>query len=87
TTSTSGSGTLPGNTVTNPKEDLKGMDKSKSQENSQKQASTGTRIRRVQSRSQRSKALANFHLQGSFLQFPKVIYYLKERKERQGPNV
>ncbi|GJZ15109.1 hypothetical protein Tco_0550786, partial [Tanacetum coccineum] len=33
------------------------------------------------------KALANFHLQGPILQFPKVIYNLKERKERQGPNV
>ncbi|GJV34051.1 pre-mRNA-processing-splicing factor 8A-like protein [Tanacetum coccineum] len=36
---------------------------------------------------QKPKALANFHLQGPFLQFPKVIYNLKERKERQGPNV
>ncbi|GKE13104.1 hypothetical protein Tco_1416655 [Tanacetum coccineum] len=36
---------------------------------------------------QKTKALANFHLQGPFLQFPKVLYNLKERKERQGPNV
>ncbi|GJV93535.1 ribonuclease H-like domain-containing protein [Tanacetum coccineum] len=36
---------------------------------------------------QKTKALANFHLQGPILQFPKVIYNLKERKERQGPNV
>ncbi|GJR42368.1 reverse transcriptase domain-containing protein [Tanacetum coccineum] len=33
------------------------------------------------------KALANFHLQGPILQFPKVIYNLKKRKEREGPNV
>ncbi|GKB22131.1 reverse transcriptase domain-containing protein [Tanacetum coccineum] len=63
----------------------------KSQENSQKRANTDTRIRRVQSRSQRSqasaKALANFLLQGPFLHFSKVIYNLRERKERQGPNV
>ncbi|GJR09197.1 retrovirus-related pol polyprotein from transposon TNT 1-94 [Tanacetum coccineum] len=36
---------------------------------------------------QKTKALANFHLQGPFLQFPKVIYNLKERKERRGPFV
>ncbi|GJS20213.1 reverse transcriptase domain-containing protein [Tanacetum coccineum] len=33
------------------------------------------------------KALANFLLQGPFLHFSRVIYNLKERKERQGPNV
>ncbi|GJV86623.1 hypothetical protein Tco_1530561 [Tanacetum coccineum] len=33
------------------------------------------------------KALANFLLQGPFLHFSKVIYNLRERKERQGPNV
>ncbi|GKA04045.1 hypothetical protein Tco_0676826 [Tanacetum coccineum] len=36
---------------------------------------------------QKTKALANFLLQGPILQIPKVIYNLKERKERQGPNV
>ncbi|GJT93570.1 putative ribonuclease H-like domain-containing protein [Tanacetum coccineum] len=36
---------------------------------------------------QKTKALANFLLQGPILQFPEVIYNLKERKERQGPNV
>ncbi|GJW46796.1 hypothetical protein Tco_0078442 [Tanacetum coccineum] len=31
--------------------------------------------------SQKTKALANFHLQGPFLQFPKVIYNLKDEKK------
>ncbi|GKA08143.1 hypothetical protein Tco_0687474, partial [Tanacetum coccineum] len=35
----------------------------------------------------KSKALANFHLQGPILQFPKVLYNEKKRKEREGPNV
>ncbi|GJS03933.1 hypothetical protein Tco_0320441 [Tanacetum coccineum] len=36
---------------------------------------------------QKTKALANFHLQGPILQFLKVLYNLKERKERDGPFV
>ncbi|GKG05893.1 hypothetical protein Tco_0325979, partial [Tanacetum coccineum] len=40
---------------------------------------------KIQSRS--PKALANFHLQGTILQFPKVLYNLKESKERDGPFV
>ncbi|GJU79563.1 hypothetical protein Tco_1281928 [Tanacetum coccineum] len=50
----------------------------KSRENNQKQASPDTRIRRVQKEAKDPKALANLHLQGPFLQFPKVIYNLKE---------
>ncbi|GJW17648.1 hypothetical protein Tco_0025084 [Tanacetum coccineum] len=67
--------------------EFKGMDKSKSQENSQSAASYGTReVARVQ-RKPRSKALAFASSNGPFLAILEVIYNLKERKGRQGPNV
>ncbi|GJT64772.1 DNA-directed DNA polymerase [Tanacetum coccineum] len=64
-----------------------GMDKSKITRKQSKASKHGHENQKSSKRSQRSKALANFLLQGPFLQFPKVIYNLKERKERQGPNV
>ncbi|GKA87525.1 hypothetical protein Tco_0809289 [Tanacetum coccineum] len=64
-----------------------GMDKSKITRKQSKASKHGHENQKSSKRSQRSKALANFHPQGPFLQFPKVIYNLKERKERQGPNV
>ncbi|GJT97809.1 hypothetical protein Tco_1093327 [Tanacetum coccineum] len=36
---------------------------------------------------QKTKALANFHLQGPILQFPKVLCNFKRGNEREGPNV
>ncbi|GJX90422.1 hypothetical protein Tco_0343748 [Tanacetum coccineum] len=36
---------------------------------------------------QKTKALANFHLQGPFLQFSKVLYNLKRGNKREGPKV
>ncbi|GJW98474.1 hypothetical protein Tco_0180282 [Tanacetum coccineum] len=62
-------------------------DKSKITRKQSKASKHGHENQKSSKRSQRSKALANFLLQGPFLQFPKVIYNLKERKERQGPNV
>ncbi|GJS15269.1 hypothetical protein Tco_0409741 [Tanacetum coccineum] len=65
----------------------KGMDKSKITRKQSKASKHGHENQKSSKRSQRSKALANFHLQGPFLHFSKVIYNLRERKERQGPNV
>ncbi|GJZ41269.1 reverse transcriptase domain-containing protein, partial [Tanacetum coccineum] len=65
----------------------RGTDKSKITRKQSKASKPGHENQKSSKRSQRSKALANLHLQGPFLQFPKVIYNLKERKERQGPNV
>ncbi|GJS16059.1 hypothetical protein Tco_0410531 [Tanacetum coccineum] len=48
---------------------------------------TRTRESEELKRSKESKSLRNFLLQGPILQFPKVIYNLKKRKEREGPNV
>ncbi|GJW69700.1 reverse transcriptase domain-containing protein [Tanacetum coccineum] len=62
-------------------------DKSKITRKQSKASKHGHENQKSSKRSQRSKALANFHLQGPILQFPKVIYNLKERKERQGPFV
>ncbi|GJX90633.1 reverse transcriptase domain-containing protein [Tanacetum coccineum] len=62
-------------------------DKSKITRKQSKASKPGHENQKSSKRSQRSKALANLHLQGPFLQFSKVIYNLKERKERQGPNV
>ncbi|GJS26876.1 retrovirus-related pol polyprotein from transposon TNT 1-94 [Tanacetum coccineum] len=60
----------------------------KSQENSQKQAGTDTRIRREQSRSSKSpKTLPNSshnNPQGPFLHIPKVIYNVKRGKKDKG---
>ncbi|GKA55514.1 calcium/proton exchanger [Tanacetum coccineum] len=77
--------------ITRTEEDLRGslisMDKSKITRKQSKVSKHGHENQKSSKRSQRSKALANFLLQGPILQFPKVIYNLKERKERQGPNV
>ncbi|GJX68165.1 hypothetical protein Tco_0303892 [Tanacetum coccineum] len=64
-----------------------GTDKSKITRKQSKSSKHGHENQKSSKRSQRSKALANFHLQGPILQFPKDLYNLKERKERQGPNV
>ncbi|GKE02927.1 hypothetical protein Tco_1390910 [Tanacetum coccineum] len=66
---------------------VKSTDKSKITRKQSKASKHGHENQKSSKRSQRSKALANFHLQGPILQFPKVIYNLKKRKERQGPNV
>ncbi|GJV64260.1 hypothetical protein Tco_1475088 [Tanacetum coccineum] len=66
---------------------LEGTDKSKITRKQSKASKHGHENQKSSKRSQRSKALANFHLQGPILHFSKVIYNLKERKERQGPNV
>ncbi|GKE96846.1 hypothetical protein Tco_1581701, partial [Tanacetum coccineum] len=62
-------------------------DKSKITRKQSKASKHGHENQKSTKRSQRSKALANFLLQGPILQFPKVIYNLKKRKEREGPNV
>ncbi|GJX05144.1 hypothetical protein Tco_0191060 [Tanacetum coccineum] len=65
-----------------------GMDKSKITRKQSKASKHGHENQKsTKPKPQKTKALANFHLQGPFLQFPKVIYNLKERKERRGPNV
>ncbi|GJR23494.1 hypothetical protein Tco_0972021 [Tanacetum coccineum] len=64
------------------------MDKSKITRKQSKASKHGHENQKsTKPKPQKTKALANFHLQGPILQFPKVIYNLKERKERQGPNV
>ncbi|GJU58567.1 reverse transcriptase domain-containing protein [Tanacetum coccineum] len=73
-------------TKTFPLETL-GSDKSKITRKQSKASKHGHENQKSSKRSQRSKALANFHLQGPILQFPKVLYNLKERKERDGPFV
>ncbi|GKB29090.1 retrovirus-related pol polyprotein from transposon TNT 1-94 [Tanacetum coccineum] len=55
-----------------------GMDKSKITRKQSKVSKHGHENQKSSKRSQRPKALANFHPQGPFLQFPKVIYNLKE---------
>ncbi|GKA10104.1 hypothetical protein Tco_0689537 [Tanacetum coccineum] len=62
-------------------------DKSKITRKQSKASKHGHENQKSSKRSQRSKALANFLLQGPFLQFPKVIYNLKRGNEREGPNV
>ncbi|GJR00096.1 reverse transcriptase domain-containing protein [Tanacetum coccineum] len=62
-------------------------DKSKITRKQSKASKPGHENQKSSKRSQRSKALANLHLQGPFLQFPKVIYNLKRGNEREGPNV
>ncbi|GJT17533.1 hypothetical protein Tco_0876239 [Tanacetum coccineum] len=65
-----------------------GMDKTKITRKQSKASKHGHENQKsTKPKPQKTKALANFHLQGPFLQFPKVIYNLKERKERRGPNV
>ncbi|GJT83249.1 reverse transcriptase domain-containing protein [Tanacetum coccineum] len=64
------------------------MDKSKITRKQSKASKHGHENQKsTKSKPKEAKALANFHLQGPFLQFSEVIYNLKERKERQGPNV
>ncbi|GJV14746.1 reverse transcriptase domain-containing protein [Tanacetum coccineum] len=71
-----------------PLETLISMDKSKITRKQSKASKHGHENQKsTKPKPQKTKALANFHLQGPFLQFPKVIYNLKERKERRGPNV
>ncbi|GJW57351.1 hypothetical protein Tco_0104082 [Tanacetum coccineum] len=101
------SGTLPSNTIPNPKGEIKAITtrsgvayegpsipinpspkkvwkSQKSQENSQKQANTDTRIRRYKAEA-KSLAISSFMKpQGPILQIPKVIYNLKKGKEREG---
>ncbi|GJT54141.1 reverse transcriptase domain-containing protein [Tanacetum coccineum] len=62
-------------------------DKSKITRKQSKASKHGHENQKSSKRSQKSKALANFHLQGPFLHFSKVIYNLRERKERQGLKV
>ncbi|GJU84080.1 hypothetical protein Tco_1291626 [Tanacetum coccineum] len=62
-------------------------DKSKITRKQSKASKHGHENQKSSKRSQRSKALANLHLQGPFLQFSKVLYNLKRGNERQGPNV
>ncbi|GJX82748.1 hypothetical protein Tco_0332229 [Tanacetum coccineum] len=66
-------------------------DKSKNHKKTVKSEQTRTRESEEYNAKQEAKpceALANFFLlQGPFLHFSKVIYNLRERKERQGPNV
>ncbi|GJV71302.1 reverse transcriptase domain-containing protein [Tanacetum coccineum] len=68
-----------------------GTDKSKNHKKTVKSEQTRTRESEEYNAKQEAKpceALANFFLlQGPFLHFSKVIYNLRERKERQGPNV
>ncbi|GKD27703.1 reverse transcriptase domain-containing protein, partial [Tanacetum coccineum] len=64
------------------------MDKSKITRKQSKASKHGHENQKsTKPKPQKTKALANFHLQGPILQFPKVIYNLKERKEIQGPNM
>ncbi|GJR43764.1 retrovirus-related pol polyprotein from transposon TNT 1-94 [Tanacetum coccineum] len=67
--------------------DENGMDKSKITRKQSKASKHGHENQKSSKRSQRSKALANFHLQGPILHFSKVIYNLKRGNEREGPNV
>ncbi|GKF32032.1 hypothetical protein Tco_0101830, partial [Tanacetum coccineum] len=60
------------------------MDKSKITRKQSKASKHGHENQKsTKPKPQKTKALANFHLQGPILQFPKVIYNLKERKEIQ----
>ncbi|GJS51737.1 putative ribonuclease H-like domain-containing protein [Tanacetum coccineum] len=66
---------------------LVGMDKSKITRKQSKVSKHGHENQKSSKRSQRSKALANFHLQGPILLSSKVLYNLKRGNERQGPKV
>ncbi|GKF34983.1 hypothetical protein Tco_0108183, partial [Tanacetum coccineum] len=64
------------------------MDKSKITRKQSKASKHGHENQKsTKPKPQKTKALANFHLQGPILLSSKVIYNLKERKESQGPNV
>ncbi|GJV93604.1 hypothetical protein Tco_1541417 [Tanacetum coccineum] len=82
----------PSDAMHNPSQPFKflstGSDKSKITRKQSKSSKHGHENQKsTKPKPQKTKALANFHLQGPLLQFPKVLYNLKERKERQGPNV
>ncbi|GJY18466.1 hypothetical protein Tco_0389957 [Tanacetum coccineum] len=68
--------------TSNYESELIGTDKSKITRKQSKASKPGHETQKSSKRSQRSKALANFLLQGPILHFSKVIYNLKERKER-----
>ncbi|GJS84034.1 hypothetical protein Tco_0750575 [Tanacetum coccineum] len=68
--------------TSNYESELIGTDKSKITRKQSKASKPGHENQKSSKRSQRSKALANFLLQGPILHFLKVIYNLKERKER-----
>ncbi|GJY60425.1 reverse transcriptase domain-containing protein [Tanacetum coccineum] len=67
---------------------LIGMDKSKITRKQSKVSKHGHENQKsAKPKPQKTKALANFHLQGPILLSSKVLYNLKRRNEREGPNV
>ncbi|GJT34491.1 reverse transcriptase domain-containing protein [Tanacetum coccineum] len=65
-----------------------GMDKSKITRKQSKASKHGHENQKsAKPKPQKTKALANFHLQGPILLSSKVLYNLKRGNEREGPNV